>query len=64
MTSARLDILAEVHPHIEASLGPSRLSKSIPAVTGVSLGSFTYDPTANTDPDTDSNGTTIIVTKP
>ena len=43
---------------------PKRTTSVKFTVTGVSLGSFTYDPTANTDPDTDSNGTTIIVTKP
>lgn len=33
-------------------------------VTGVSHGTLTYDSTANHDPDGDSNGTSITVTKP
>lgn len=32
-------------------------------VTGVSLSGFTYDPAANTDPDGDSTGTMITITK-
>ena len=33
-------------------------------VTGIDHASFTYDAAANTDPDGDSDGTTIIVTRP
>ena len=32
-------------------------------VTGVTAGGFTYDATANTDPDGDSNGTVITILK-
>ena len=34
------------------------------AVTDVSAGQLEYDPSANTDPDGDSDGTTIVVPKP
>jgi hypothetical protein len=33
-------------------------------VVGVSAGGYAYDPTANTDPELDSNGTTITVSRP
>jgi hypothetical protein len=33
-------------------------------VTDVSAGGLTYDPAANTDPDGDSDGTTITVLRP
>ena len=44
------------------------VSDSVPSltftVTGLSKGGFSYDPGANHDPDTDSNGTVIVVNQP
>jgi len=43
---------------------PKRVGGVSYAVTGVSHASLSYNATANTDPDGDSNGTTISVAKP
>lgn len=34
------------------------------SVTGITHGTLTYDSSSNTNPDGDSNGTTIVVAKP